>query len=608
MRTKEETEKSERLEVLGRPMSGLIHEDRVWEQWYSQSIFSQSFPRMSQKDYLLQCIGDEKERVIINYRGKRKITVAEFEEMILRYEKAFASRKFEKGEVICTIALTTPEMIAIKYAATSLGLITCNLNVFDVANTDNGENRLKIQLNNVEPRMIFVLDIFVDKVFELLNDDCFSGVCKVILPLDESLSKIDIEKKIIAIKLLVDKRKGKIIKESLSLTDFLKAGERVAANSIQSVYEEGLPCNISFTSGTTGINKAVLLSHDANNALAFQHKLGEFGFEKGETNLALVPPFLAFWDSDIIHAVLCLGGVEIIELFLDYKKIPKYFIKHNVNIGVWSQYLWSSLVRLPERQRKKIKRYLKQPIIGGERCEISVAEEFFEKIGVKQMAGFGASEVNTAFSVTHPKCLKTGTAGIPLPFNNVRIVDESYHDLTYNVPGRLLVTGPCLMNGYYKREDLTDKVFWIDSEDVKWYITGDYAVIDEDGCLTVLDRYIPPVKIKNSGEYEYVNMLDIAEVMKKNHEIKICKITYHSEKLVLHFSTYNRNIKEVIQKNVMDYITEALPRKYWPDILALYNDLPRTAVGKIDYQRLQTIGEDCCKNYSGKEKLFIVEI
>lgn len=594
---------------LNRPITGVIQEDRIWEQWYDQSIFTKEFPKKSQKDYLLECIGDEKERIIINNRGMKKISVAEFEKTILEYEKAFTSLGLKKGDVICTIGLTTPEMYAIKYSATSLGLITCNLNVLDVGITDNDKNRLYRQLENVDPKMIFTLDILEDKICDVINEDRFSKAIKVSMPLEKSTPIYNPERVIMSLKMAKDFMSGKKINHKISLNEFLKLGKNVSEDNIFETYEEKQPCNISFTSGTTGINKAVLLSHDANNALAFQQKLGNFGFEKGTKNLALIPPFLAFWDADIVHAVLCLGGEEIIELFLDYEKIPNYFKKHNVNMGIWSQYLWSSILNLPEEDLKKVSKNLKNVIVGGERCEINAAETFYNKTGVLQMTGFGASEVNTTFTLTHPNCTKIGTSGIPLPFNNVKIVDESFNDLTYNKPGKLLITGPCLMNGYYKRDDLTKKAIYVDNNGVSWYNTGDYAVLDTDGCLTVLDRYCEPVEINNNGTTEKVNLLDIVEKIKVDRNIKNCKITCHDSKLVLHMSLddFTGLSEEEAIESILNTIKTNLPNKYWPDVVKIYNELPRTSVGKVEYKVLNKIGKELVEQTDLNDKLILIK-
>ena len=590
---------------LNRPITGVIHEDRIWEQWYDQSVFSEKMPKMSQKDFLFSCIGDEKDRVIINNRGMMKFTVDQFEELIFKYEKSFTAMKLKKGDVICTIALTTPEMYAIKYSATSLGLILCNLNVFDVGVIDNGKNRLLQQLENTTPKMIFTLDVLEDKIYQIINAPQFGQVIKVSMPLEYSTPKWNLERLVINLKVLVAHLSNKVIRNQISLDDFLAKGDSVASEEVKEVYEEGLPCNISFTSGTTGINKAVLLSHDANNALAFQQMLGNFGWKKSTTHLALVPPFLAFWDADIVHAVLCQGGINIIELDLDYNKIPGYFKKYAPNMGIWSQYLWSSILTLPEKDLQKISENLKHAIIGGERCEINASETFYNKTGIIQMAGFGASEVNTTFSIMHPNCIKIGTAGLPLPFNNVMIVDEDFNCLTYNTPGRLFITGPCLMNGYYNQDILTQKAIYMDDKGISWYDTGDYASVDEDGCLTVLDRYVPPVELANG---ETVNVLDIAEVIKKNRNVKNCKITYYKGKLVLHLSIddFTGLSKEEAIDSILNTIKKNLKKEYWPDIVNIVAEFPRTSVGKVDYKVLNTFNEKFCECFDSIDKLHLI--
>ena len=176
--------------ILPRNVTGVIQDDRIWEQWYDPKIFAEKLPKMSQKDYLLREIGSEKDRVIIDNRGLRKFTVEQFFQMILKYEKSFSAMKLEKGDVICTIGLTTPEMYAIKYSATSLGLITCNLNVLDISIDDDGRNRLFRQLENVNPKMIFTLDIFESKIYNVINDEKFSRAVKVSMPLDYSFQDI----------------------------------------------------------------------------------------------------------------------------------------------------------------------------------------------------------------------------------------------------------------------------------------------------------------------------------------------------------------------------------------------------------------------------------
>ena len=599
--------RNEKRRTLDRPMTGVIWKDRIWEQWYDPELLRLPLPTMNQADYLFSCIEDMPERSFVNYRGKRSFTVQQFKKMVDTFSCAFAAQRLSVGDVICTISLTTPEMYAIKYAATALGLITCNLNVLDAELTDGGLNRLYRQIKNVNPQLLFVLDILEEHVAEILNLPEFSEVKKFRLPLNASIQRFSSES--VAISFLQAKTRlaGKSIRGIRTLREFLSSGKSMT-NVPRSVYSPGLPCNIAFTSGTTGINKAVLLSHDANNALAFQHKIAQLGFVPHERQLALVPPFLAFWDAVIVHTVLCLGAENIIELELSYEKIPEYIKKYRPQLGVWSQYLWDSIVHMPENDLKGICHTLRDVIIGGERCERNQAETFFKKTGIVQMTGFGASEVNTTFSICHPNCNKVGTAGIPLPHNNVRILGEHGEDVTYGKPGRLLITGPCIMNGYYGRDDLTEKVLVRDETGVVWYNTGDYAVMDSDGCLTVLDRDTAPISVICNGKEERVKLLDIAEEIRKNRNVKICKLTASNGKIVLHLvvDDFLGVSKKAAVASILATIQTTLPEKYWPDYIRVIKQLPRTPVGKVDYAALSASGIRIVNENTWSKKLTLL--
>ena len=582
---------------LDRPITGIIQEDRIWEQWYDQDIFKKELPKMTQKDYLFQCIGDEPGRVVLNNRNQKEFTVAQLKKYIEKFEKAFLALNLSKGDVICTIGLNTPELYAIKYASTNVGLITCNLNILDLAVKDGDKNRLYSQIDSVKPKVIFTLDYLEDKMYSVINDEKFADILKVSMPLVYSTSKLNPERLLLALKAYKDFQAGKNITSKIKLDEFLSYGENITDDELHSVYSEKQACNISFTSGTTGINKAVLLSHDANNALAFQQINGQFGFIKGTNHLALIPPFLAFWDADITHAALCLGNKNILDLKLDYTEIPKYVKKYKAEGGIWPQYLWSSLNNMSSKDLIKIKNQLKFAIVGGERCDIKEAEKFFEKTGVTQMTGYGASEVNTTFSITHPNCNKVGTAGIPLPFNNVKIVNESFEDVTYGQRGKLFISSPCLMLKYYNRHDLTEKAIYTDKKGTRWYNTGDYAVIDNDGCLTVIDRYMEPVIIRSNNKEHKVNLLDMIEDIRFDKNIKYCKATFSNGKIIIHLSlepSIDKEKQEMIGE-IIETIKSKVPEENLPDFICIYDNLPRTSVGKIDYKLLNEKSEEIGK-------------
>ena len=77
--------------------------------------------------------------------------------------------------------------------------------------------------------------------------------------------------------------------------------------------------------------------------------------------------------------------------------------------------------------------------------------------------------------------------------------------------------------------------------------------MDKDGCLTVLDRAKDPVNITSNGVTKKVQLLDIAEVIKKNKNVKICKLCSYEGKMVLHL-TVNDFTELTTEQAVQDII------------------------------------------------------
>lgn len=573
---------------LNREITGVIHKDRIWEQWYDQKVFNEELPKMNQTDYLFLCNKDYPNQNIINNRGMKRITVRDFKDMVDIFAKALRVYGIGYKDVVATVALSTPELLALKYACAKIGAITANLAFADAVGAKEN-NKMYKQLKLINPAMIFVLDILENNVADLLNDPEFKSVDKVIMPLDYSTPIFNVERAKIALLNISNQLKNKNINNAIKYKDFLNKAKECNLQ-FDSVYSEKLASNIAFTSGTTGINKAVLLSHDANNALAFQHKLANLGLKRGETNLALVPPFLAFWDADIIHMAMCLGIENILELALTYENIPIYLKKHLPNYGIWSQYLWDSVLHMDKNDREEVLKNLKKVVIGGERADVNQIETFAKITGIAQEAGYGATEMDSCFSVAHPNCNIYGSAGIPLPFNNVKILGENGKLLTYNEPGRIYITGPGMMNCYFNREDLTKEVLIPDNEGVIWYDTKDYGFVDKTGSLVVIDRDKPAVEICN----QMVKLADISEMIKEYPYIKICKTDVKDNSIVTHvvFDEFCEVEQHILVSGLIQFIEENIPVNYQPNILNIMDSLPRTPVGKVDYPKLQNITDE----------------
>ncbi len=246
---------------------------------------------------------------------------------------------------------------------------------------------------------------------------------------------------------------------------------------------------IIFSSGSTGEPKGVLLSH-FNIGSNVEAVAQVFRVDSSDRILGILPLFHSFGFLSLWFALGQRMAIVFHPNPFDAIAIGDRVQRYGVTILLATPtFLQVYLRRCTPAQFGS----LRVVLTGAEKLPERVSQAFEDRFGIRPLEGYGTTECSPAVAVSVPDFRapgfyqpgsRRGFVGQPLPGVAVRIVDpETFQILEQGKPGMLLVKGPNVMLGYLGRDDLTASVMRDG-----WYVTGDIAVMDEDGFLGITDR------------------------------------------------------------------------------------------------------------------------
>ncbi len=259
------------------------------------------------------------------------------------------------------------------------------------------------------------------------------------------------------------------------------APRRVAVDDVATVI---------FSSGSTGEPKGVLLSHfnvDANVEALAQ----AFRTTQDDRFLGVLPFFHSFGFTATLWFPACKGLSTVFHPSpIDAPAIGPLVERHHVTFLLATPTLLSIYLR---RCTPAQFGSLRLVLAGAERLPERLADAFEDHFGIRPLEGYGATECAPVIAAStfdfrapgfYQPGWRRGFVGQPIPGVTVRVVDpESFAPLPPDTQGLLLVKGPNVMKGYLDRPDLTEKALRDG-----WYVTGDLALVDEDGFVKIADR------------------------------------------------------------------------------------------------------------------------
>jgi long-chain acyl-CoA synthetase len=238
------------------------------------------------------------------------------------------------------------------------------------------------------------------------------------------------------------------------------------------------------TSGTTGLPKAVPLTHAnlIDNTAAVNATVE--GFEKGRTLMNVLPNFHSFGFTVCGLLPLVCGLSEA--LSPSFMPLPAFFgslraAQPDVLIAVPTML---PFILGAVSKGEKLPDTLRYILTGGGKLDPALEARFRKELGVITFEGYGLTECSPVVAANPSDARRrTGTVGLPMPGYDVQVRNEAGTPLPAGEEGVLWVRGPSVSAGYFRDPEQTAERFRDG-----WFNTGDMVRIDADGYIAILDR------------------------------------------------------------------------------------------------------------------------
>ena len=372
-----------------------------------------------------------------------------------------------------------------------------------------------------------------------------------------------------------------------------------------------------FTSGTTAMSKAVMLSHknlvtnvmdiiqrfdltDEDRFLSFLPLHHVFECTVGFLYPISIGGSIAFCEG-VKHMAENIKEFEITAMIsvpavfdIIYRKVMKTIEKKgklaNLEKGKKvSQFLLKMKIDLRKQLFKEVHESLgpklKLVVTGGATLDPET-EKGFNDLGFDVEQGYGLTETAPVIAAETPKCRRLGSIGKKFPSVEVKIDDPDEEGI-----GELMAKGPSIMLGYYENEEATKSALESDG----WFHTGDLARIDKDGFIYISGRKKSVIVLNNGknvfpeeietllNKVEGIKETFVFEKKEDDGDVKVCVEIVYDKELIkeLYNIEGEENIKEFLWDKVKE-VNKLMPKyKYVREMVITEEPLIKTTTLKI---------------------------
>ncbi len=332
-------------------------------------------------------------------------------------------------------------------------------------------------------------------------------------------------------------------------------------------------CMIQYTSGTSGRPKGVQLSH-ANITWNCFNMVIDTDIASDEVSLVSAPMFHTAALNQLFLPTFLKGGTSVLMPAFDPAYALELIAEYRVTWMFGVPAMFSAMTRVPGWDTADLSS-LRILLCGGAPVPTPLIHAY-QRRGLTFAQGYGLTETSPGalFLRARESVSKAGSAGTPCFFTDVRVVDEGLAVVAPGQTGEIIVSGPNVTPGYWKREPLQG-----------WLMTGDAATVDEDGYVFIRGR----IKDMFISGGENVYPAEVEQVLLHHPAVAECAVIGVPDQewgevgravVVLRADT------TAVMEEILGFLDGKLARYKIPKSLVFASELPRNGTGKILKARL----------------------
>jgi long-chain acyl-CoA synthetase len=563
-----------------------LYLSKPWLKYYPKGVPSEvDVPEVSVPELFDQRADKYASKTALIFYGN-KISYKNLKELINRFATALADLGVIKGQTVALYLLNCPQYVIAYFAALKVGAKVTPISPVYTS------REVKHQLEDSEAETIICQDILYDNVAKAglpLRNVILTNIAEYLPLLKRHLGKSAL---------------GKVYGEMHVPTP--KYMEEAGLLQFQTLIKKYPPrppqikiqprediAALPYTGGTTGLPKAAILTH--HNIVSLQAQTVSFWpiFEEGkEVAIAFLPFFHIYGQVVVMLNGLVQGSTLVLFTTPDVDDILSAMERYQASGFYGVPTLFEYLKDYEKTDRVNWKR-LKLIACGADTLHESTIKDWERRTGTKILEGYGMTETTAVSHSTPFDRPKTGSFGVPIPGVTAAVVDaDSTEFKGIDEVGELILHGPNIMQGYWKRPEET-KAAIIEIDGKKWLRTGDLVRMDEEGYFHFFDRKRDLIKFKGYSVFAR----HVEEVLYKHPQIKAAGVVGVPDPKVGQFIKAYVVLQsdargKISEEEIMEFCRQNLAHYKVPKIIEFRGELPKTDVGKVSRRELREEAEE----------------